>query len=559
MATRKSARDDLAGARVTLMGLGRFGGGLGAARWLASQGADVLVTDTASEADLAGPLEQLRDLIDAGAVTLRLGGHNVADFTDTDLVVANPAVPKPWENRFLRAAEAAGVKITTEIRLLVERLPNRDRTIGVTGTAGKSTTTAMIAHILRKTLPEREPASRVWLGGNLGGSLLSHLDEMTERDWVVLELSSAMLHWLGHRVGHWSNEGWSPRVAVLTNIAPNHLDWHGSMEAYVEAKANIHANQRGPEREPQPRMDLFIVGQGDEGEGERLPLWPRYLEVRRFLRPERSLLNMTADTHRVWSGSPDVYIETTRRLADLPLAGDHNRANAMTAAVTLSTMLCADDIATEYRGEGLPFLADWYMGDPRVPSIMTDKRWPHHILHSIDLLADFPGLPHRLQLVAGDRESVRFVNDSKCTTPEAAILAVEAFEEDANAAGRPIVRLIAGGYDKGVSLSPLKKIAPRLAGVYAIGKTAPAIAAALGKAGATPRDCGTLDEAVRQAARDAAPGDVVLLSPACASWDQFANFEERGDRFAALAREHAPTADAPPHAGWPDALDATRR
>ncbi|MFG0275264.1 MAG: hypothetical protein ACF8QF_09420, partial [Phycisphaerales bacterium] len=180
MATRKSAPDDLSGTRVTLMGLGRFGGGLGAARWLVSQGADVRITDMAGEEALAGPLEQLRDLIDAGAVSLRLGGHNVADFTDTDLVVANPAVPKPWENRFLRAAEAAGVKITTEIRLLVERLPSRDRTIGVTGTAGKSTTTAMIAHILKKSLPEREPDARVWLGGNIGGSRLASLDERSE-------------------------------------------------------------------------------------------------------------------------------------------------------------------------------------------------------------------------------------------------------------------------------------------------------------------------------------------------------------------------------------------
>lgn len=469
MATRKSAPDDLSGTRVTLMGLGRFGGGLGAARWLVSQGADVRITDMAGEEALAGPLEQLRDLIDAGAVSLRLGGHNVADFTDTDLVVANPAVPKPWENRFLRAAEAAGVKITTEIRLLVERLPSRDRTIGVTGTAGKSTTTAMIAHILKKSLPEREPDARVWLGGNIGGSLLASLDEMTERDWVVLELSSAMLHWLNRDVG------WSPATAVVTNLAPNHLDWHGTVEHYVSAKHAILA-RRAP-------SDSAV-----------LPA-----------------------TLREWGVAGDQIIDdSVRDDIELSVPGEHNQWNAQFALAAASLALGVQ-------------------------------------VHP-ELLADFPGLPHRLQLVAGDRDAVRFVNDSKCTTPEAAILAVEAFEEDAKAAGRPIVRLIAGGYDKKIDLGSLERIAPRLAGAYTIGATGPVIAKRLAKCGSTPRECGTLDEAVKQSARDASPGEVVLLSPACASWDQFTNFEERGDRFAALAREHADGAAKPPIAGWPDAL-----
>lgn len=456
------------------MGLGRFGGGLGAARWLAAQGADVLVTDTATETDLAGPLEQLRGLIDAGAVTLRLAAHNVADFTDTDLVVANPAVPTPWENRFLRAAEAAGVQITTEIRLLVERLPNRDRTIGVTGTAGKSTTTAMIAHILRKSLPEREPEARVWLGGNIGGSLLAHLEEMTERDWVVLELSSAMLHWLG------GEDGWSPAIGVVTNLAPNHLDWHGTVEHYANAKRAILAH-----RAPEARAVL-----------------PGSL--------------------REWGRAADLVLaDGAQRPLDLAVPGAHNRRNARCALAAASIALGVD-------------------ADPVA-------------------LADFPGLPHRLQLVAGDRDSVRFVNDSKCTTPEATILAVEAFEEDAQRAGRPIVRLIAGGYDKKIDLSSLKKIAPRLAGAYTIGATGPVIAKHLAASGSTPRHCATLDEAVQQAARDASPGEVILLSPACASWDQFTNFEERGDRFAALARRHAAGASTPAIGGWPDSLGVTPR
>src|SRR5262245_19810084 len=120
---------DLAGKRVTVMGLGRFGGGIGVTRWLADQGADVLVTDLVASDELDDSVKAIGDLVSAGSVTLRLGGHNVSDFTTCDLVVANPAVPKPWDNRFLRAAEAAGISITTEMSLLLERLPCRDRTV----------------------------------------------------------------------------------------------------------------------------------------------------------------------------------------------------------------------------------------------------------------------------------------------------------------------------------------------------------------------------------------------------------------------------------------------
>ena len=162
--------DQFAGRRITVMGLGRFGGGVGVTRWLCSQGASVTVTDLARQDELVEPVELIRSLIEAGQVTLRLGGHREEDFHSADLIVANPAVPRPWENRYLNAARNAGVPITTEIELLVHRLPNRARTIGVTGSVGKSTTTAMIHHILSRLTP---PAH---LGGNLGGSLLGSLE-----------------------------------------------------------------------------------------------------------------------------------------------------------------------------------------------------------------------------------------------------------------------------------------------------------------------------------------------------------------------------------------------
>lgn len=472
---------DVRNQRVTVMGLGRFGGGVGVTRWLCAQGCRVLVTDAKPADQLREPIADIQDLIDAGQVSLRLGEHRESDFADTDLAIANPAVPKPWDNRYLNAASAAGVPITTEIRLAIERLPSRDRTVGITGAAGKSTTSAMIAAALKAALGEQ----RVHLGGNIGGSLLDSVVAMKRDDWVVLELSSAQLHWLSAGAGYAAAQGFSPRIAVLTNLTPNHVDWHGDVMNYVRSKGQIARDQV-------ETLDTFItVFDG-----------PRNLALYHWPQPRARLIHLHPTDPKT---DPWPAAEAMR----LRIPGAHNRLNARVAATAAIAAALADDPA-------------------RDAGVLARR--------CAEAIGAFPGLAHRLAF-AGEARAVRYYNDSKCTTPEAALLAVQAFADDPEV-GLSRIHLIAGGYDKGSDLWPVAELARDIAGLYCIGATGPRLASVEAKAGPRARVqlCNTLDAAVAAAAQRARPGDVVLLSPACASWDQFTNYEARGDRFVSLVK-----------------------
>ena len=425
------------------MGLGAFGGGVGVARWLAGQGAKVLVTDGKPADKLAASVAALDDLVRAGTVTLRLGEHDERDFTKerADLVVVNPAVPTPWDNPYLRAAEATGVPLSTEIGLAVAALPAHAHIIAVTGSVGKSTTSAMIHHALTAM---GQPAL---FGGNIGGSLLGKT--VAPGTWIILELSSFMLHWLGR-------DKFAPAVAVVTNLAPNHLDWHGSLDHYRASKQNILAHQR-------PAATAIL---GDASVAD----WPTQAGVRR------------------------VVINAADGVGSLAVPGRHNARNAAVAkAAILAAIPNADPAAIDAA------------------------------------LRTFPGLSHRLQRV-GVFAGVTCFNDSKSTTPESTLLALEAMREF----GLSHVHLIAGGYDKGSDLTPIARLASELAGLYTVAQTGPALDAASGGR-STP--CSTVERAVAAAFERAKRGDVLLLSPACASWGQFENFERRGELFERLVRE----------------------
>jgi UDP-N-acetylmuramoylalanine--D-glutamate ligase len=288
----------------------------------------------------------------------------------------------------------------------------------------------MIHHILVRA------GLRSHLGGNIGGSLLTDLNRIHADDWIVLELSSAMLHWLGAGAGCERACGWSPHVAVLTNLTPNHLDWHGSVTHYRQSKLNIFAHQ------------------------------------------DRGDLRVTAE-------------EIDRHATTVPLMvpGNHNQLNAQMARAAARQAIGMD------------------------PDVAAAS------------LGDFPGLPHRLQLIA-HVDGMRFYNDSKATTPEATLLAVRSFDDPSS------IHLIAGGYDKGSDLKPITELAGRIAGLYTIGKTGHGIAD--GASEGFAEYCGTLDAAVGRARGRMRPGHVLLLSPGCASWDQFTNYEARGNEFTRL-------------------------
>lgn len=444
--------ESLQAKRVLIMGLGRFGGGVGVARYCAEQGADVLVTDLADSSTLRRSLDQLADL----PIDYRLGEHNVSDFTRADLVVVNPAVDRRG-NRYCRAAEAAGIPLTSEIRMLVERLPDRGRIIGVTGSAGKSTTCAMIHHILA-----HQPGIRVQLGGNIGGSLLSRLSAIQRDDWIVLELSSFMLEDL-------AAIAFSPHVAVITSFSANHLDRHGSVDAYARAK------QRLLDHQSDSQGDVAILGPGCE----------------RWFQPRVS------HTEQI-SAEP----VGDRQDIALQVPGMHNQLNARMA---LAAVHAAIGLDAGRAGQSL---------------------------------ADFTGLAHRLQFV-GEWAGMRCFNDSKSTTPTATILAIDSFE-------RQSVHVILGGYDKQSDLTEMAHhAAEHCAGIYTIGATGPDIADAAeslvqhqGHPCKVYR-CDTLDVAVDAAIRAAKPRQTLLLSPGCASWDQFDHFEQRGEHFVSLLNQHA--------------------
>ncbi len=352
--------------------------------------------------------------------------EDVSLLDGAEVLVKSPGVPRA--NALVRACEERGIPIWSEVELGARFLPNP--ILGVTGTNGKTTTAEWLGAMFRAA------GRPVAVAGNVGRALSAV--EAPADAWVVCELSSFQLEDV-HRL--------RPRVAVLINLEPDHLDRHGTFEAYREAKLRIFENQTADDTAVEPR------GFGQVGRARRVEFA---------------------------SGDP--------LPAEPALPGAHNRENAAAATAAARAAGVPDDAIAE-------------------------------------ALRSFPGVPHRLELVA-ERDGVRFVNDSKATNAAAARRALAAYEAP--------LHVILGGSRKG---EPFDDLARELHGrAYLIGETAPELAAALDRAGVPYVQAGDLATAVAAASEAARPGEIVLLSPACASYDQFDDFEHRGEEFRRLVQ-----------------------
>ncbi len=454
--------------RVTVMGLGLFGGGAGAARFWSELGSDVVVTDLRDAETLAPSLKELEGL----GCRFVLGEHRDEDFKNCDLVIANPAV-KP-DNQYLRLARSAGAHVLTEIGL-VFRLASGP-IIGVTGSNGKSTTTALLGQMLRAHEP------RTLVGGNLGGSLLGALRRHLPSAPIILELSSFQLHYL-------RRQRVSPTVSVVTNLQPNHLDWHGTVLRYYEDKRTIVRFQTND--------DAVVLNVEDP----TLAAWAaacrgRVVHVARKDPGARNACFLDAEDRIV--ARLDQTECVLAPIDSLQLPGGHNVMNALLAAAAAYTF----SRNAEAVGEGL---------------------------------AAFSGLPHRLEDV-GTADGIRFVNDSIATTPQSTICALASFKEPK--------ALIVGGHDKGLSFEDLgAAIRQHAHAAVLVGETATAIRDAIEADAAEPPrpplfEAGSdFEQAVRLAKEACPAGGIVLLSPACSSHDMFNNFAERGEAFRRIVRE----------------------
>lgn len=437
---------DYAGKKVLIIGLARTG--LSTACLLDRLGAETTVTDTKTESELGIYVEKLPE-----KTVKKLGGHGGVDVSDYDLAVISPGVP--WDSQLPVALRDAGVELISEIEL-ASRLLSAP-VIAVTGSNGKSTTTTLMGRMLE------EAGLKVYTGGNIGAPLADAVGE--DYDWIVAEVSSFQLEGV---------KTFRPKIALILNITPDHIDRHKTMTAYAALKNRIYENQR--------EGDTLIINAADPMLEDVAP--PRGVKVLRFgfshterdgvyMDGQRAVAFLNGETEKLFSAE------------DLAIQGRHNQENALAAALAAYMAgVTSDDIRKA--------------------------------------ILSFKGLPHRMERVA-EIDGVFFVNDSKGTNPDATVMSLAGFEKN--------VILIAGGSSKGADFSSLAEAVWKSAkGVVLIGGTAEAIEEALGVF--QPKvHASSMEEAVRMASAWAARGDTVLLSPACASFDMFENYEDRGEAF----------------------------
>jgi UDP-N-acetylmuramoylalanine--D-glutamate ligase len=456
---------ELAGARVTVMGLARSG--VAACQLLQAAGARVTVADRKEPAELSSAL----GAIDRDHVGVTVGARYESSLDEADLVVISPGVP--YRLAALEAVRRRGVKVISELELASQF--SRSPLLAVTGTNGKSTTVTLIGKCLA------ESGKRAFVGGNLGTALseaavedlrAGQAGKPSPFDYLVVEVSSFQLETI---------DRFHPWIAALLNVTVDHQDRYESLDEYVAAKQRIFENQIA--------SDFALFNLDDD----------RVAALRHRVRATRlgftSGATIGTEMHGGTYLEGDAIVTTVTgvrqeicRRSEIRIIGRHNVENVM-AAVTYA-MLCGCPLDAIRR-----------------------------------VLATFPGLEHALEIVR-ERRGVRFVNDSKGTNVDATLKALESIDQP--------IWLIAGGRDKGGDFSRLSQaVSRRVKRVILIGEAAPLLRQAWENV-ATMTEADTLREAVDCAAQGASPGDVVLLSPACASFDMFADYQDRGRQFKAL-------------------------
>ena len=448
---------DLTRKKVLVVGLGKSG--VAAALFLRARGALVTVSEARSEESLA---KELPALLDAG-IMVEAGGHGLLTFRRQDLIVVSPGVPT--SNPELAQSRSFGIPVIGELELASRYL--KGSIIAITGSNGKTTTTTLVGEICKAAgLP-------TLVGGNIGVPVIQLVDQSKPETVNVLEVSSFQLE---------TTEQFHPRIAVILNITPDHLDRHGSLEKYIAAKEKIAANQTA--------NDALVLNADDDlaqKTASRIAATGKTTPNIYWFSRTRAIRQGTFVHNNIilWRETEQKAAEPVMPVTEIPLKGAHNIENVLAT-------VCAARLSN-------------------IPAETIRKA-----------VAAFQAVEHRLEFVATINH-VDYYNDSKATNVDATIKALESFPGG--------VHLILGGKDKDSDYSRLDQLLrQRVSAVYTIGSAAEKIEAQLAGAAKIIRAV-TLDAAVNQASARATAGEVVLLAPACASFDQFDNYEHRGRAF----------------------------
>lgn len=466
---------DWTGSKVLIIGAARQGTAL--ARYLAQCGAQVVLNDLRSMEQLADAHLVLSDLESSGKLIFLFGGHPLEALEGVDWVCPSGGVPLSLP--LIQEAIRRGIPLSNDSQIFLEVCPCR--TVGITGSAGKTTTTSLVGQIAEEFLHQSEaPHSyrKVWVGGNIGSPLISVVDEIRPDDLVVMELSSFQLEIMTRSVN----------LAAVLNVTPNHLDRHETMEAYTEAKARILRYQS--------KEDIAVLGRDDPGAWGLATLVVGQVMSFGLSQPPEGQTGVYLDGEWVclWDGKT---ITPVMPCACIHLRGEHNLQNVLAACAISAAAGCT-------------------------PQAMRAA------------VEGFYGVEHRLELVRR-WHGADWYNDSIATAPERTMAAIRSFEE-------PIV-LLAGGRDKNLPWDEFSRLVhQRVDHLVLFGEAAEKISQAVGQlqAGQRPLSlerCTGLKDAVRAAARVVEPGDVVLLSPGGTSFDEFRDFEERGEAFRQWVQE----------------------